>query len=87
MNHKLKNLLALVLFIFSLSFLFAATSMQNNADVLLETGDCFHCHTASTCLYGGQAYGYFGCEYKPELQPPNNCSPYAYGCGGDVGEN
>jgi len=76
-----------MLFIISLTFLFAATSMQNNADVLFETGDCYHCGSQSACEVGGQAYGYYGCEYDGKEDPPYNCTPYAYGCGGNVGEN
>lgn len=85
MKVQHKNLLALILFACSLVFLIAASNSQK-AELL--TGECYHCGTASACLNGGQAYGYFDCHYDPELAPPNNCSPMGgSGCGTDPGEH
>jgi hypothetical protein len=91
MNHTLKNLLALAFFIISLSFLFAATSIQNNNalnESLLVSGNCHHCGSISACRDGGQAYGWTACDYFPGSTPPDNCVVHGSSeCGGtDPGE-
>lgn len=85
MKHTTKNLLALVLFACSMVFFIAASSI-NETNIMVD--DCYHCGSVSACEDGGQSYGWSGCVYNPDLDPPENCSVFGgSGCGTEPGEN
>ncbi|MEO9884720.1 MAG: hypothetical protein ABJR05_13665 [Balneola sp.] len=76
-----KNKISSIVFALSLIFFIASTSIDNKEDD--PAANCFHCGSVTACEVGGQAFGWTGCWYNPQYQPPHNCNVFGSSeCGG-----